>query len=124
MAGRVFLRCSGIQQDGAAVPWKLRKILQIPLLHGSVCNVVDHKSRHVNRILCRGIGRRVGKIQIFQLGSFQPCVDGSSQYIDPLVHTLVTHDLSAQQAVGLLFKDNLHGHQLSAGVVAGVAHGG
>ena len=50
-------------------------------------------------------------------------MDGSSQYVDPLVHTLVAHDLSAQQAVGLLFKDNLYGHQLSAGIVARVAHG-
>ena len=124
MACRVFLRSSGIQQDGTAVPWKMVKILQIPLLHSTICKVVDHESCHVHRILGGGVRRCIGQIQIFQLGSFHPCMDGSSQHIDPLVHTLVTHDLSAQQAVGLFLKDHLHGHQLPAGIVTRVAHGG
>ena len=99
-------------------------VLQIPLLHGTVCNIVDHESRYVHRVLGGGVRRCIGQIQVFELSCSHACMDGGSQHIDPLVHTLVTYDLSAQQAAGPLLKDHLHGHQLSAGVITRVAHGG
>ena len=51
-------------------------------------------------------------------------MDGSCQNIDPLVHTVETYDLGTQQTVSTLFKNHLHGHHLTAGIVPGMAHRG
>ena len=40
------------------------------------------------------------------------------------IHTIVTYNLSAQQAVCTLLKDHLHGHHLAAGIVTSMTHGG
>ena len=118
-----FFRCAGIQQCHAAIPGQLVHICLMPLLQNAVCNVIDHKTCHINRVLGGGIGRRVGQIKFLQFGGFHSCVDSGGNHIDTLVHTFIAHDLCPQQAVSLLFKDHLYGHHLAAGIVACAAHG-
>ena len=123
MPPAVFTRRPGIQQGHTSIPGQLCCIGKMPLLQ-TLGNVVNHKARHIHRVLGRGIGRRISKIQVLQFRCLHSGMNGGSQHIDPLIHTVVAHDLCAQQAVGFLFKNHLHSHQLAAGIVACVTHGG
>ncbi|CAN3969206.1 BmrU protein, partial [Dysosmobacter welbionis] len=113
-----------VQQRHTAVPGQGVHILREELLHQPMGQVLDHKACHVHRILGGGVGRRVGQIQILQLEGGESRMDGRGQHVDPLVHTLVTHDLRTQQAVCALLEHHLQGHDFAAGIVSGVTHGG
>ena len=52
MTSLIFSDCSGIQQGYAAVSGKLIRVLDMPLLHNTACDVVDHKASHIYGILC------------------------------------------------------------------------
>ena len=85
--------------------------------------VLDHKARHVHRVLGGGVGRRIGQIQILQLQGRS----GPRGWRWPARRSACprprAHDLGAQQAVCALLKHHLHGHDLAAGIVSGVAQG-
>ena len=51
-------------------------------------------------------------------------MDSGRKNIDPLVHTVITHNLGTQQTVSTLFKNHLYGHHLTAGIVSGMTHRG
>ena len=123
MSPRILLGGPGVQQCYAAVPGQAAHVFDTELLHNALGEVFNEEARHVHGVLGGGVGRRVGQVQVLQPDGRQPGVNGRGQYVDSLVHALITHDLGPQEAEGLLFKDHLHGHQLPAGIVARVAHG-
>ena len=51
-------------------------------------------------------------------------MDGGSKHVDPFIYAFVAYDLGTQKAAGTFFKNYFHGHQHTAGIVAGMAHGG
>ena len=92
-----FSHGAGIQQRHAAVPGQRVHIRQVPLLQDALCDVLDHEASHVDRVLGGGVRRCVGQIQILQLCGFHSCTNSGSQYINALIHTFVTYELSTSR---------------------------
>ena len=52
MTSLIFSDCTGIKQGYAAVARKFIRILDMPLLHNTACDIVDHEACHIHGILC------------------------------------------------------------------------
>ncbi len=82
-----------VQQSHTAVPGQGVHVLQVELLHNPFLQVLHQESRHIDRVLGGGVGRRVGQIQILELEGRQSGAQGGGQHVDPLIHPFVAHDL-------------------------------
>ncbi len=90
------------------------------LPHFPALQILDHKTGHIDRILGRGIGRRIGKVKLRQFQSCHFCANGRCQYINALVHTVAANDLRTQQPQAFFFIQHLHCHRLCAGIIGSV----
>ena len=79
-----FFCSAGVQQSYTSVTRKFICIFQIPLLQNTLCDILNHKARHVYRVFGGGIRRCVGQIQILQFRGFHSCANSGSQYINAL----------------------------------------
>ena len=123
VALRVFLRRARVQQRNAAIARERGHILIVKLLYEPLFDVLRHKARHVDRILGRGKGRRVGEIKVLERDGAHPRLHGRGQHVDALIYAIEAHDLRAQQPERALFVKHLHGHHFAAGIVRSVAGG-
>lgn len=68
------------------------------LFQNALCNVIDHKTSHVDWILCRGIRRGIGEIKLFQIYGAQPGADCGGEHVNPFVYSFISYNLGSQQA--------------------------
>jgi hypothetical protein len=85
--------------------------------------VGPQKARHVDGILRRTKGRRVGQFQVFQVVDGHPRPKGRSQDINAFVDAIEADHLGTQEFAVFGGKQHLEVHGRGAGVVGGVARG-
>ena len=117
MPARVFEGRACIEQRHAAVRRKRGDVLKMELLDPARDEVIDEVARHVDGVLRRGIGRRIGEVEIFEQIRRQPRADGGREHVDALIHPRAADDLRTQQAERAALKEHLHRHDLRPGVV-------
>ena len=86
----------------------------------SALQVLDHKARHIHRVLGGGIGRRIGKVKLRQLQSCHFCANGRCQYINALVNTIAANDLRTQQPQAFFFSYSTFIVRPCAGIIGSV----
>ena len=62
----IFAFSTDVQQCNAAIARQVLNIIPMELPHFPALQILDHKACHIDRILGRGIGRRIGKIKLRQ----------------------------------------------------------
>ena len=73
--------------------------------------VFGNEACHVHRILGRGIWRRIGELQVFQILHRAAEPNDSGNNVDPLIRTVCSHDLGAQHLPGRHPEDQLNEHR-------------
>ena len=119
----IFACCTGIKQGYAAVSRKLIRVFNMPLLHNTARDVVDHKASHIHGILCRRIRRRIGEVKLLKLCCPHTCTNCGCKHVNAFVYAIITYDLCTEELIRVLFKDDLHRHYHPTGIIACVAHG-
>ena len=93
MATLVLLCRPGVQQRHTAVPGQCVHLVPVELPHSAVRQILNHEARHIHRVLCGGIGRRIGKVQVLQIQGSQARPDSGCQHVDAFVHAFAAHNL-------------------------------
>ena len=105
----IFAFRTDVQQRRTAIARQVLNLIPMELPHFPALQILDHKTGHIDRILGRGIGRRIGKVKFRQFQSFHFCANGRCQYINTLVHALAANDLRTQQPEAYRFRKNVSG---------------
>ena len=113
----ILPRRSCVQQNDVRTFAQVRQILVMELLYLPRLNIFGDKASHVHRVLCRGIRRRVGEIQLRQIRRFHPCLHGGCNDVDALIHPVKAHDLRTQYAQRFLFVEQFDGHRAPARII-------
>ena len=100
---------------------QLLQILPVEYLDFSGDYVFGSHACYVDRILCRGIGRRIAELQITELGDRHTRTDGGRQHIGTFIRTFGTEELSSQDFAGVFLKQELNGDHVRAGIITSVA---
>ena len=92
-------------------------ILIMEVLDDAIFHVVNDKARHIDRVLCGGIRRRICKVKVLQLACGKSCKDRRRQNVNAFIHTVVADDLCAKELFRLFLIKHLHGHDRCAGII-------
>ena len=106
-----------IQQGHATVSRQGSNVMPVELPYLPLGQVFDQVADEIHRVLGRGIGRRIGQVQLLELRRRHPGSDGSGQNVDTLVHPFPPHDLRPQQAQGALLIQRLDVQRRGTGII-------
>ena len=97
--------------------------IRIQEVGDSVQLIAGREGRHVDGILGRAEGGRVGQVQAGQIPDRRTQTHGGGDHVDPFVDTVLSHGLGPQHAAILRIEDQLERDGRGAGIVAGVIVG-
>ena len=92
-----------VEENGAGLAAMLarrefERLAPANLFDAPLEDILDEVSRHVYRVLCRGVGRGIGKVELGEVGCVHARTDGGCNNIDALIGARAAHDLGAKDA--------------------------
>ena len=90
-----FIRCTGVEQEHAAVTGKVFHVVPEELLELSADGIFGNEAEHIDGVFGAAERRRIAKFKGGKVGNFRTETDGGGKYVHALVHAVKTDDLRA-----------------------------